>query len=48
MKKLPIALATQDLPATIDDYSVRLGTALCSVVPGEYALWPGADYHPDD
>ncbi|MEQ8264180.1 hypothetical protein [Pseudohaliea sp.] len=39
MRKLHIALATHDLPATIDDYSVRLGTPPCSVVHGEYALW---------
>jgi len=39
MKKLHIALATRDLTATIDDYSARLGTPPCSVVPGEYALW---------
>jgi len=39
MKKLHIALATNDLRATIDDYSARLGTPPCSVVHGEYALW---------
>ena len=37
MKKLHIALATSDLDASVADYSARLETAPCSVVPGAYA-----------
>lgn len=39
MKKLHIAIATRDVAATIDDYSVRLGGRPCSFVDNEYALW---------
>lgn len=39
MKKLHIAIATNDIEATIADYNQRLGIAPCSVVAGEYALW---------
>lgn len=39
MKRIHIAIATRDLPATIVDYSQRLGCQPCSHVVGEYALW---------
>ncbi|MGJ3249211.1 MAG: hypothetical protein ACFE0I_24445 [Elainellaceae cyanobacterium] len=39
MKRLHIAIATHHLAATVQDYSKRLGTEPCIVVPGEYALW---------
>lgn len=39
MKKLHIALATDNIETTIKDYSVRLSAEPCSVVEGEYALW---------
>lgn len=38
-KKFHIAIATDDLEATIQDYSHRLGAAPCVMIPGEYALW---------
>ena len=39
MKKFHIALATDDIKATVADYTVRLGCRPCVVVPNEYALW---------
>ena len=39
MKKLHIAISTDRLAATIDDYTVRLGEPPALVVAGEYALW---------
>ena len=34
-----VAIATHDIAATVQDYSVRLGAQPCVVVPNEYALW---------
>jgi len=39
MKRFHIAISTQDIEATVKDYSDRLQTQPCLVVPGEYALW---------
>ena len=39
MKKLHIAISTDNIQQTIDDYSSRLGVQPCSAIPGEYALW---------
>jgi hypothetical protein len=39
MKKLHIAISTDKIEETIEDYSRRLGALPCSSVPGEYALW---------
>ena len=39
MKRLHIAISTDRLAATIEDYTVRLGAAPALVVDGEYALW---------
>ena len=39
MKKLHIAISTNKIEKTIEDYSVRLGAKPCSFVPNEYALW---------
>ena len=39
MKKLHIAISTDKIEATVDDYSDRLGVAPCSYIPGQYALW---------
>ena len=39
MKKLHLAISTNDIKASITDYSERLGSPPCSVVTGEYALW---------
>jgi hypothetical protein len=39
MKKFHLAIATDNLTATIQDYSQRLGSAPCVVVENEYALW---------
>ena len=39
MKRIHIAIATQDLTASIEDYSKRIGSQPAVVVPGEYALW---------
>ena len=39
MKKLHIAIATNKIEETVEDYSVRLGRRPCSFVPNEYALW---------
>jgi hypothetical protein len=39
MKKFHLAIATDNLAATIQDYSQRLGSHPCVVVEHEYALW---------
>lgn len=39
MKRFHIAISTNDIEATIQDYSDRLQTQPCLVMPGEYALW---------
>tara|TARA_R110002096_G_scaffold379_2_gene2269 strand:- start:7924 stop:8247 length:324 start_codon:yes stop_codon:yes gene_type:complete len=39
LKKLHIAISTNKIDETIQDYSVRLGVEPCSFVKGEYALW---------
>ena len=38
-KKLHLAIATDKIAATIEDYTARLGVPPCSMVEGEYALW---------
>jgi hypothetical protein len=43
MRRLHIALAVDDLDATIHDYSQRLGAAPVAVVAGVYALWRTAE-----
>jgi len=39
MQRIHIALSTEDVAATVEDYSVRLGRKPNLVVAGEYALW---------
>jgi hypothetical protein len=39
MKKIHIAIATNDIHETVKDYSTRLGFGPCLVIPNEYALW---------
>lgn len=39
MNKLHLAIATDKIEATIEDYSKRLAMRPCTIVPGEYALW---------
>ncbi|MBE9157920.1 hypothetical protein IQ265_13950 [Nodosilinea sp. LEGE 06152] len=39
MKKLHIALSTEDIAASVADYSARLGCRPELVVEGIYALW---------
>lgn len=39
MKKLHIAISTDKIAETVADYTKRLNTEPCLVVPGEYALW---------
>jgi catechol 2,3-dioxygenase-like lactoylglutathione lyase family enzyme len=39
MRRLHVALAVDDLVATVRDYSERLGAEPIAVVPGRYALW---------
>ena len=39
MKKLHIAISTDNIAATIHDYNQRLSAQPCVVVDGEYALW---------
>jgi catechol 2,3-dioxygenase-like lactoylglutathione lyase family enzyme len=39
MRRIHIALAVDDLEATIADYSARLGSPPVAVVAGKYALW---------
>lgn len=39
MNRFHIAIATDDIDTTIEDYSARFGARPCSFVAGEYALW---------
>lgn len=39
MKKFHLAILTDDIAATVQDYSHRLSAQPCVVVDGEYALW---------
>ena len=39
MKKLHIALSTDNIEKTVLDYTQRLGCEPCVVIAGEYALW---------
>lgn len=39
MRPFHLALSTPDVAASVADYTQRLGTGPCVVVPGEYALW---------
>lgn len=39
MKRLHLAIATQDIAGTVADYSVRLESKPCVLIDGEYALW---------
>ena len=39
MNKLHIAISTNQIEATVKDYSERLGEEPCSFIEGEYALW---------
>lgn len=39
MRRFHIALAVQDLDASIEDYSRRLSQKPNAVVPGKYAMW---------
>lgn len=39
MRKLHLAISTDSIEDTIEDYSQRLQCRPCVVVPGEYALW---------
>lgn len=39
MRRIHIALAVDDLAATVADYTARLGAEPVAVVAGTYALW---------
>ncbi|WP_017297263.1 hypothetical protein [Nodosilinea nodulosa] len=39
MKKLHLAISTDDIAASVADYSARLGCAPTLVIEGAYALW---------
>ncbi|MEL6750310.1 MAG: hypothetical protein AAFO09_08535 [Pseudomonadota bacterium] len=39
MKKFHIAISTNKIELTIDDYNIRLGAKPCCYIPGKYALW---------
>ncbi len=39
MKKLHIAISTDDIKKTVADYSVRIGVEPCLYIDNEYALW---------
>lgn len=39
MKRFHLAIATQDIASTVQDYTERMGMEPCAVVEGEYALW---------
>lgn len=39
MKKIHLAIATNNIAATVEDYTQRLGCAPVLVIPTEYALW---------
>lgn len=44
-KRIHLAIATNDVNASIEDYSERLGLPPCSFVAGEYALWRTAQFN---
>ena len=39
MRKFHVAISTDDLTGTVDDYTKRLACNPSVIVPGEYALW---------
>lgn len=39
MKKLHLAIVTNSIDDTVEDYSLRLGSSPCVLVPNTYALW---------
>lgn len=39
MKKLHLAISTNNLAETVTDYNQRLGCEPCLVIEGQYALW---------
>ena len=39
MKKIHLAISTQDLAASVEDYSRRLNAQPDLVIAGQYALW---------
>lgn len=39
MKKIHIAISTDNIEKTIEDYSQRFGAMPCAIIKGEYALW---------
>lgn len=39
MKKLHLAISTDKINESIQDYTTRLGCAPCCYIPNEYALW---------
>jgi catechol 2,3-dioxygenase-like lactoylglutathione lyase family enzyme len=39
MKKIHLAIATDNIAKTVEDYSRRLGFEPCLVIPDQYALW---------
>ena len=39
MKKLHLAISTNDVAATVEDYTQRLSSPPCLVIQEEYALW---------
>ncbi|MDO3384643.1 hypothetical protein QWI17_02200 [Gilvimarinus sp. SDUM040013] len=39
MKKFHVAMSTDNIDATVDDYSARIGASPDVHVKGEYALW---------
>lgn len=43
MRRIHVALAVDDLEATIADYTTRLGAPPVAVVTGKYALWRTAE-----
>lgn len=39
VRRIHLAISTEDVDRTVEDYTRRLGFDPCVVVPGEYALW---------
>lgn len=39
MKKLHLAIATNNIAASVQDYTLRLGCQPCAIVENQYALW---------
>ncbi len=39
LNKIHIAISTDKIAQTVEDYSKRLGVEPCSYIPNEYALW---------